>query len=150
MKIAFDIGGVLSRYPNECSELIASLGHRSNVIYAITDMHDHAEVVRTLRFNHFHFDPSYVFCADFHRYGDACKAVLLRDLGVDIFVDDHPGYLVWPWPTPAPRRLRVEPDPRRPYWHPTWRCEGGEFGRRCYMDPPGDAGAGPGEAVGHG
>ena len=75
-----------------------------------------------------------VYSADYKAHGEACKAVLLRELGIDVLVDDHPGYLVWPWPGPAPLRLRVEPDVHRPYHAPEWETDGseGDFGRHAY------------------
>lgn len=134
-RIAFDIGGVLSKYPQVLVPMMFTLGHGYEV-HVITDMHDRDEVIVLLRRNGVgegHVRDDHVHVSDYEQHGDACKAVLLRDLGIDVLVDDHPGYLVWPWPTPAPLRLRVEPDPRRPYWHPGWKCDGGEFGRRCYL-----------------
>jgi hypothetical protein len=139
MKIAFDIGGVLSKFPKEIGVLIDILGTRKDRVqlFVITDQHPKEEVLATLRANGFDwmdFDEDNVLCSDYEKHGDACKAVLLREHGVDILVDDHPGYLVWPWPTPAPLRLRVEPDPRRPYWHPSWNQDGGDFGRRVFVE----------------
>lgn len=134
--IAFDIGGVLSKYPDTCRRLIGDLMRGGHAVCVITDQHDHAEVMRTLVANGFSppIPPQSVFCADYQHHGDACKAVLMRRLGVTILVDDHPGYAVWPWPEPAPMRLLVQPDVRRPYWAADWQCEGGDFGRRCYLD----------------
>lgn len=135
MRIAIDIGGCLSKYPHLFQEIIRTLrgDFYRHSVHLITDAHPRQEVLDTLSKNHFWFAPECVHVADHAQYGDACKAVILRDLGIEIFIDDHPGYLVWPWPTPAPLRLRVEPDPYRPYWHPTWVCEGGDFGRRVYL-----------------
>ena len=135
MKIAIDIGGVISKYPDIFRELNRALRVRAGTIevHVVTDMHPIEGVLKTLEDNDIDVSPWRVHVADYGRHGDACKAVLLRDLQIDVFIDDHPGYLVWPWPTPAPLRLRVEPDPYRPYWHPGWKCEGGDFGRRVYL-----------------
>ncbi len=135
MKIAFDIGGVLSAYPDEFRAMALTLGLQ-HALYVITDMHPHEKSIRVLTENHLipPFNPARVLSADYERYGNAAKAVILRDLGIDVLIDDFAGYLVWPWETPAPIRLHVCPDPRRPYWHDTWKCDGGEFGRRRYLD----------------
>lgn len=136
MKIAIDIGGVISKYPDALREIVGALQWSASCrheVHVITDMPPVKDVVELLRRNNFHFRPERVHFADHGTYGEACKAVLLRDLQIDVLIDDHPGYLVWPWPTPAPLRLRVEPDPYRPYWHPGWKCGGGDFGRRVYL-----------------
>lgn len=133
--IAFDVGGVISKYPDACRNLIGALIRGGHDVCVITDQHDHNEVCRTLTANLLlpPLRPEHVYCADYEAYGDACKAVLMRRLGVTVLVDDHPGYTVWPWEEPAPMRLLVQPDVRRSYWAPNWRCEGGEFGRRVYL-----------------
>ncbi len=55
MKIGFDIGGVLSKYPDELGELIGCLLHSESSefngsckIYFITDQHPKEKVVETL------------------------------------------------------------------------------------------------------
>lgn len=141
MRIAFDIGGVISKFPNEFADMMAAFWRAEHLIYILTDMHDRDEVERMLKDNgvmrHIR-SPGHILIADYATHGEAAKAVILRDKGIDVFVDDFPGYLVWPWPTPAPLRLQVMPDPRRPYWHPGWACNGGEFGRRVFTSdtPP--------------
>ena len=133
MRIAFDIGGVISKFPSEVRRMMGLLGQGCE-IFVLTDMHPREHVRATLDANGLEWlDDAHVLCSDYEQHGDACKAVLLREHRIDVFFDDHPGYLVWPWPTPAPLRLRVEPDPRRPYWHPSWKCDGGDFGRRYYF-----------------
>jgi hypothetical protein len=134
MRIAVDIGGVISKYPEEFEHMMRAFRRANHDVFVVTDMHDKSQVVETLAANAVEIKPEFIYCADYEKYGDACKAVLLRELRIDVLFDDHPGYLVWPWPTPAPLRLRVEPDPRMPYWAKTWVCPGGEFGRRCFMD----------------
>lgn len=135
MKVGIDIGGVLSKYPELMIEMIDSLLASGNQVYIVTDMHPIEEVRRTLEQNWIRCDLIQAICvADYAKHGEACKAIICRDNGIDVLIDDHPGYLVWPWPEPAPLRLRVEPDPRRPYWAPGWKCEGGEFGRRVFME----------------
>lgn len=139
MKIAFDIGGVVSKYPREFYRLLSALwfvgGHE---LHIITDMHDKEDVIKQLIDNGFDYiliPSENIHCADYAQYGELCKAVLLRDLKIDMFYDDFLGYTTWPPHFgPAPIRLLVMPDPYRPYWSPEWKCSGGDFGRRVYTD----------------
>ena len=142
MRIAFDIGGVISKFPIEFADMMAAMWEAQHVIHILTDMRDRYEVERTLKDNgvtRFIRSPQHILIADYATHGEAAKAVVLRDKKIDIFVDDFAGYLVWPWPEPAPLRLMVMPDPRRPYWHPGWACRGGDFGRRVFMEAKPDA-----------
>lgn len=131
VKIAFDIGGVLSKYPDEFRLIMDALRHNDNCephdIYIITDQHPKEQVIKILTDNKFigYYDdlikPENVYCSNYSKYGEMCKAVLLHDLKIDIFVDDFPGYLNWDyrWGKP-PLRLFVWPDASREYHHPDW------------------------------
>lgn len=131
MKYAFDIGGVLSKYPVEFRNMVDHLDVL-NGIYAITDMHDQGYVMDMLWQNGFFLLEENVHCADYAKYGEMCKAVLLRDLKIDVFIDDFPGYLQWDRSLgKAPLRLLVQPDPFMPYWDETWKTtDDSDFGRR--------------------
>jgi hypothetical protein len=133
-RIAFDIGGVLSKYPEEFEAVAWSLFCSGFDVFVITDQPLREEVVKQLFDNGFGFIlPENIYCADYATHGEMCKAVLMRDLGITFLVDDFAGYLAWDSSFgPAPIRLRVEPDAFRPYWHPSWKCEGGDFGRSCF------------------
>lgn len=133
MRMAFDIGGVISKYPAVFREIVCSLLESCRgEVYVITDMHDKASVLKQLSDNGFGMIPPInVYCADYDRHGEFCKAILLRDLGIDVFVDDFFGYVQWDSQLgPAPVRLLMAPDGFKPYWADDWKCEGGEFGRR--------------------
>lgn len=136
MKIAFDIGGVLSKYPEEFKKLTKQLWMYRNDIYVITDMHNKEDVLKQLRTNGFDEEiipNENVYCADYATHGELCKAVLLRDLQISMFYDDFIGYTMWPPHFgPAPIRCLIMPDAYRPYWAPEWKCESGDFGRRIY------------------
>jgi hypothetical protein len=138
MRIAFDIGGVLSKYPDEFRKMIIPLAIWHE-IFVITDMHDKAEVVKMLQENNFGLvaciTEDHIYTADYATYGEMCKAVLLRDLKIDVFIDDFVGYMQWDSSFgPAPIRLLIMPDARKPYWHETWKAEGGDFGRRKFTE----------------
>jgi|GEM_PF-6297195 len=129
IKIGFDIGGVLSKYPSIFRPLIDALIKGGAEVHVITDMHERSETLEMLRLNGLgDIPPERVHNSDFERYGEACKAVLLKQLGVDIFIDDFPAYLAGGCPV----RLQVLPDIDRPYYADEWKTSGkeGEFGRR--------------------
>ena len=136
MKIAFDIGGVLSKYPKEFKEVISHFAGEHENIFIITDQHPKQEVLETLRINGFDFIlADNVYCADYAKYGEMCKAIILRDLKIDILVDDFMGYLQWDYSWgKAPLRLLVMPDAQSPYWKEDWELlnDTPEFGRRVY------------------
>jgi hypothetical protein len=134
LRIAFDIGGVLSKYPKEFKSLYRSLIFDGHEIFVITDMHDKVEVINQLNENQMGpLNSSNIHCADYQKHGELCKAVLLRDLKIDMFFDDFIGYVQWPSEFgPAPIRMLVMPDGFRPYWHSEWKCSGPDFGRRVY------------------
>ena len=92
VKIAFDISGVISKYPDEMRQLMALPDAE---IFVITDMHEKTEVLKMLTDNGFMISEDHVLCADYATYGEMCKAVLLRDLKIDILLDDFVGYMQW-------------------------------------------------------
>ena len=144
MKIAFDIGGVISKYPEKFRWLMISLGVNME-LFVITDMHDKAEVIKLLKLNNIEVSEDHVYCADYKTHGEMCKAVLLAELGIDILIDDFIGYTVWDSSLgPAPIRLLVMPDPLQPYWADSWKLsedpntkDEADFGRRKYYKKDG-------------
>lgn len=138
MRIAFDIGGVISKYPSVCRAMIESLIAGGSEVFVITDMHPRDKVLDVLCRNSIcpPVRQENVYVADYKRYAEACKSVIVRDLKIDILVDDHGGYVAWPWADPAPMRLWTFPDPRRPYHAPDWGTDGseGDFGRHAFFE----------------
>lgn len=136
MRIAFDIGGVLSKYPNVFRPLLDLLLFRgvdprySIETYIISDMKPHAKAVAFCHDNGFHVPPERIICADYEMHGERCKAVACQDLGIDILIDDFGGYVATIGSPPV--RLMVMPDPTRPYYADEWKTDGSEggFGRR--------------------
>ena len=132
VRVAFDIGGVLSKYPDELRRLARCVVAGGGEVFVITDMHDRAHVLDTLAANAFGFVPAEnVYTADYDQHGEGCKAELLRELVVDVFLDDFVGYVT---PGGAPIRCLVMPDASKPYYHESWTTLGGEptFSRRTY------------------
>ena len=143
MKIGFDIGGVISKYPQEFKNLVSiffwytqefyATGHVIPDIYIITDQHPKEEVLKILQENGFgfYFEAKNVYCADYEKYGNMAKAILIKELGIQIFIDDFDGYLQWDSSLGLqPLLLKVQPDWYKPYWHEEWKVEGSDFGRR--------------------
>jgi len=130
LRIAFDIGGVLSKYPEVFCPLIDHLQRSGAEVYILTDMHDMTFIMETLRMNSVPVDASHVFSADYDTYGEGCKAELLRELHIDMFFDDFIGYVA---PMGCPVRCLVMPDASQPYYHPLWKTPNDEdFGRKAY------------------
>lgn len=135
LKIAFDLGGVITKYPQQFRKLCRCL-HDCCELHLITDMHDKELVVRQLRENGFPAEwlPDHrVHVSDYAKYGEMCKAVLLRDLEIELFIDDFVGYHAWDSQLgSSPIRLLIQPDAFRPYWAEDWKVDPkmGDFGRR--------------------
>ncbi len=136
IRLALDIGGVLSRYPDIFRPLVSlMLRPDSGVeVYVISDIKPHTKAVAFCHDNGFLVPPERILCADYAEHGEECKAVVCNDYGIDMLIDDHMGYLCdlgYP-----PVRLFVMPDPKKPYYADDWKTDGseGDFGRR---NPPG-------------
>ena len=145
LKIGFDIGGVISKYPNEFTEIIGAFHKDDHLIYVITDMHPKTKVLETLSENGFiikrelndHLPglihPDRVYSADYEKYGNMAKAVIIKELGIQIFVDAFEGYLCWDSRLgPQPILFKVQPDAFKPYWHNDWQTKDNVFGRRKF------------------
>ena len=134
MKIAFDIGGVLSKYPEQFRVILHALAQSPFIqVHVITDQHDRDYTLEQLRENGFNIPAERVHNADYARYGEMSKALIMKKFDIDMLIDDFPGYMAWDARLgPAPVRLQVQPDPYRPYWSPQWKTRpgDGEFGRR--------------------
>jgi hypothetical protein len=136
LKVAFDIGGVISKYPEFFIPLIKTLHASPDFeVHIITDMHVRGTTLTLLEMNDLGFIPhERVHNSDYQAYGELCKSVVLQEQGIDMFYDDFPGYLT----EGCPLRLQVLADPRRPYFHDDWKTDGseGNFGRRIKGKQP--------------
>lgn len=127
MKIAFDIGGVLSKYPKIFKELIIALEAGGADVYIISDM-GHTKISEMLSLNQIYILPGNIYSADYAAYGENCKKILCEELKIDIFVDDFIGYVA----EGDFVRLLVMPNPKFDYYDESWKTDGseGNFGRR--------------------
>ena len=120
LKIAFDIGGVLTKYPDLLRPVYLALRGGAEIeVYVLTDRIDHREALYLLQANGFPCDADRLLCADYEQHGEACKAVLLETMAIDIMIDDYPAYVS----AGCPLRLLVMPDTTRPYLAERWSCE---------------------------
>jgi hypothetical protein len=129
VKIAFDVGGVLSKYPHIFKPLLLALRDAADVeVHVISDMHPKEKIGMMLLENGIDLRHSRVHSADYRTHGEMCKAILCHELGIDILIDDFPGYVA----SGNHVRLLVMPHPTEPYYHDDWKTDGseGEFGRR--------------------
>lgn len=131
MKLAIDVGGVLSKHPDIFRPLIEELDGSARVeVFVLSDMHPHERIQEMLRLNGIYLPDERVVSADYAAHGESCKAVACERLGIDLLIDDFPGYVGTPGKPRA--RLLVMPDPSEPYYHDSWATDGteGNFGRR--------------------
>lgn len=128
MKIAFDVGGVLSKYPEVFRSLFHALRNAPGIeVFVISDMHPPGKILDMLLLNDFGLD-GHIHSADYAAHGEMCKSILCEKLGIDILIDDFPGYVA----AGKHVRLLVMPEPTEPYYADSWRTDGseGNFGRR--------------------
>lgn len=126
MKIAFDLGGVLSKH-KEIRALYITLFSCNDNVYIISDISPKEKLLGILKLNNISCNPHHVFTADYKKYGENCKKVICEELGIDILIDDHMGYLV----QGNYVRLLVMPDASKAYFSDEWKTDGteGDFGR---------------------
>lgn len=129
IRIAFDVGGVLSKHQS-IRDLYTKLWADSSGIlpFVISDMHPVEKIIQMLEMNKLPVCPETVFSADYKTHGENCKKVLCEELGIDILIDDFIGYVA----EGKHVRLLVMPDPNEPYYSDDWKTDGseGDFGRR--------------------
>jgi len=132
-KIAFDIGGVLSKYPKQFRLITDTLQEYDAIdIHIISDMYDEEKIYELIRENKFDIPRQHIHSANYKKYGEACKAKLCEDLEIDILIDDFIGYLA----DGKHIRLLVMPDSSKPYYSDEWKTDGseGDFGRHYKKD----------------
>ena len=111
IKMAFDIGGVLGKYPNVFRPMVSALQKGGAEVFVLTDITDIKVAQEQLSRYEYIFSPEMILCADFEKYGERCKSVLIKEYGIDVLIDDHPGYCA----DSGCVSLFVWPDPLVPY-----------------------------------
>lgn len=129
IRVAFDVGGVLSKRPEVFVPLLKALEASPDVtVFVVSDMHPQARIIDMLARNGILIDPERIISSDYETHGELCKTVVCKDLKIDLLIDDFPGYVA----QGDHVRLLVMPDPSRPYFADEWQTDGseGDFGRR--------------------
>lgn len=122
LRVSFDIGGVITRYPRQVRALMWALIHGGVEVFVLTDM-ARETAVALLRQNGFPFvGEDHVIGADWNAHEDRCKDVEMRRLRIDVHFDDFAPYCVTSDDTMT---LMVWPKPSLPYnaaeWNPAIR-----------------------------
>lgn len=128
MKVSFDIGGVLSKYPHVFKPLMEALQKGGIDVFVLTDMHDHEQSVRFVQGNGFNVAEDHILNADYSEHGEDCKASVIEKHGIELHIDDFPGYCA----NTKCVNLFVWPNPEQSYYHNDFKTDGteGDFGRR--------------------
>lgn len=113
LRVSFDIGGVLSKYPHVFRPMVSALIKGGAVVYVLTDIPDHAKATKLVWDNGFHVDADHVLCADWNEHGDSCKAEVLKAHGIHLHIDDFAPYCAHG----ECLSLFAWPNPELPYYH---------------------------------
>ncbi len=145
MNYAFDMGGVITTHPERFRSFINKLAsteltprpvgrpmnNHEHAVFIISDM-PREKIIALLLLNNFQVPVENIYSADHKQYGNACKAVLLKELKIDVFFDDSLSYVA---ASDCPIRLLVMPDATRPYMADTWKSlpeDNFDWGRERY------------------
>ena len=92
MKIAFDIGGVITRYPVAMKTMMRALQAGGVDVHILSDIP--IDILRKLvEINDLNFIPAEnVHSADWAADQDMCKSKMCESLGIDMLIDDRPDY----------------------------------------------------------
>jgi hypothetical protein len=130
LRIAFDVGGVLSKYPETFGRMARALAAGGVEVWVVSDM-PRPTLLDMLARNGLGWIPTErCIAADYAAHGEECKAIACATAKIDVLVDDFIGYVAVPGAPPV--RLLVMPDASRPYYAPEWKTDGseGNFGRK--------------------
>jgi len=116
MKIGFDIGGVISRYPEKMIQLMGILQMGGAEVYVITDIPFDIAVELCAK-NHIAIAQDRIISCDWGKHMDLCKTKACEELGIDFLIDDRPDYCAvgdFIGLVVSPRPLTAK------YYHETW------------------------------
>lgn len=116
LKIAFDIGGVLSKYPREMKALLRTLQRGGADLWVMTDMNP-KKAVELCRLNDIPVPDEQIISVDWAKDGELSKANACMGYGIDILIDDYLPYLC----AGDFIGLCVAPRPGMPYEAPEWQ-----------------------------
>lgn len=134
LRVAFDIGGVISRYPEKMKDFMEALHRGGAEVMIVTDMNQadalaccrenglmefvgHKGIPKTDDVEHdWSIRQSWVVSADWSRDGDLCKSNVVEECEIDILIDDRPDYVA----TGDFIGLVLSPRPGVPYYAAGW------------------------------
>jgi len=122
IKVAFDIGGVLSRHTEVLRKMAEVFGSATDIFetHVLTDISKKMAMQMLMDNGLAHLfgrDGERVHHADYAKYGDNCKSVVLKEIGIDVLFDDHMSYLM---DAPA-LGLLVMPRASLPFYSDQWK-----------------------------
>jgi hypothetical protein len=115
VKVAFDIGGLVSRHPALMCDMMRALAAGGVDVYVLTDMNPR-DAYTACRDNAVPVRPDRILSANWAEHGDLCKTKLVELHGIDVLVDDRPDYCA----SGDFVGLVLSPRPEVPYNHPDW------------------------------
>jgi hypothetical protein len=118
MKIAFDIGGVISRYPQQMIQFMRALTIGGIEVHIVTDIPYHA-ALWLCQVNRIEVPFNQIHSCDWAKDGDLCKTKKCEELGIDILIDDRPDYCA----VGKFIGLVLSPRPTIPYYAPEWQSQ---------------------------
>lgn len=93
MKIAFDIGGVISKYPGQMKTMMKALIAGGVEVFILTDM-PQTTAIPMCRLNGIDFiADDHILSADWGLHQDSAKTVVMKERSIDILIDDRPDYV---------------------------------------------------------
>jgi len=119
MKIAFDIGGVLTRHTAKMKEIMATLERGGAEVHVVTDMPLNKAMDLCIANGITDIIPiSRIHSADWDCHQELCKTILCEELGIEALFDDHGPYLH----TGNFIGFLLTPRPSLPYYSNEWKC----------------------------
>jgi len=116
MKVAFDVGGLISRYPIQMKAMMKALIAGGVEVYILTDMNQQ-DARAACETNGIDFiSQDRILSADWSCHGDLCKTRMCEAHGIDILLDDRPDYTAHG----DFIGLNLSPRPHTPYYADGW------------------------------
>ena len=114
IRVGFDIGGVLSKYPEVFKPMIEALNaHPAFEVHVLTDV-PAPRSIELVHKNGYQVPAERIHTANYPLHGSNCKARKVEELGLALLIDDHLPYLE----NVKAMRLHVMPDSSKPFFHP--------------------------------
>ncbi len=127
LRISFDIGGVLSKYPEQFLPIVKMFQDGGAEVFIITDIPEHEKAVLYVQGNGYNVPADHVLNADYSKFNESCKEKLIEERKIDVHIDDHPGYCAHN----KSINLFVWPDTSKPYYHESFEKDEDKLKKRA-------------------